>query len=1075
MNGVNKLIAAAGLAISCGSAAAQTSFWIAGDGNWNNPAKWTAGVPNATTANAIIADPGGYIITLNLSISLATLQKVIPGPQINMLPGTFIDLYGGTFANDGATVVNTSASNAATAIRFHTVNHTIGADPGEFGELTLNAYAPNLDTAYLQSDPGITVTNDEDHVINGCGNIYARMNNLGLIDADMPGRTLQLLADPKSNGGVISASAGATLSLSGFALTQGPPFGVLVADDGTINIAGCTISGGDLNSAGAGVVRFTGSSTITDLSGNASPLVNPGVTLSTNGAIVLTGDTLVNASASNNSTYIYAATNTIWDDGVITLNAYAPNLDTAYIQSAGGALFTNNATVRGRGRIYANFRNNATVETGAGAILELLSLPKSSRGVVRAVSGGSLVVTGITLTNNADSVDGQLVADAGIVYLNSCTISDGLMNALNSGRFVVSASSTLAGGVSGSGPIDVNPGQILVINHPAWSHAGTVLINPTASNAGTYIRFDQNCSATNLTVNLNAYAPNLDTSYVQTNGAAVATFEPSTSITGRGRIYGATVHNGPITVNGSANTIELLSLSKTNNATAKAENDGLLRVTGITLSQGASGQLLADNASVQINSSTISGGQTNAANTGRVAVIAPSTFAGGVSGSGPLDVNTGQVLVLNQPAWNHAGEVLVNPTASNAGTYLRFDQNCTVSNATLRLNAYAPNLDTGYLQSNGPAVLTIDSTSLVTGHGRIHGFATNNGTITATGSGKTIELLSTPKTNNATAKAENAGLLRVTGIALAQGAAGQLLADNASVHLNSATISGGQINAVNAGSVDVVASSTFNSGVSGSGTINVHTGQLLALNQPSWNHVGTLLINPAASNAGTHLRLDQATTLHNITVQLNRYAPNSDTAYIHANGSFAGTFGPTASLAGAGRVYGAWNMGGTFAPGRDAGTRYNIDVAGSVSFQSTGVLATDIGGASAFGQVTGAGSVNVAGTIRARLVNAFSPSPGQTFDVVSVTTRNGTFAATDFDRFPEGPQRFVVSYPAGKVRLHARKCPADWNADGFVNGDDYDSYSELFEAGDPAGDFNNDGFVNGDDYDAFASAFEAGC
>lgn len=54
-------------------------------------------------------------------------------------------------------------------------------------------------------------------------------------------------------------------------------------------------------------------------------------------------------------------------------------------------------------------------------------------------------------------------------------------------------------------------------------------------------------------------------------------------------------------------------------------------------------------------------------------------------------------------------------------------------------------------------------------------------------------------------------------------------------------------------------------------------------------------------------------------------------------------------------------------------------------------------------------------------------------------------------------------------------CPADFNADGFVNGDDYDAFAELFDAADPAADFNADGFVNGDDYDLFAESFDIGC
>ncbi|MFO0833929.1 MAG: hypothetical protein U0638_03085 [Phycisphaerales bacterium] len=60
----------------------------------------------------------------------------------------------------------------------------------------------------------------------------------------------------------------------------------------------------------------------------------------------------------------------------------------------------------------------------------------------------------------------------------------------------------------------------------------------------------------------------------------------------------------------------------------------------------------------------------------------------------------------------------------------------------------------------------------------------------------------------------------------------------------------------------------------------------------------------------------------------------------------------------------------------------------------------------------------------------------------------------------------TVTYPS---------CPADFNHDGFVNGDDYDAFAVLFDAADPGADFNHDGFVNGNDYDDFAGAFDAGC
>ena len=61
------------------------------------------------------------------------------------------------------------------------------------------------------------------------------------------------------------------------------------------------------------------------------------------------------------------------------------------------------------------------------------------------------------------------------------------------------------------------------------------------------------------------------------------------------------------------------------------------------------------------------------------------------------------------------------------------------------------------------------------------------------------------------------------------------------------------------------------------------------------------------------------------------------------------------------------------------------------------------------------------------------------------------------------------------AQLFAGGCPGDFNADGFVNGDDYDAFAGSFDAGAPSADVNGDGFVNGDDFDVFALAFEGGC
>lgn len=70
----------------------------------------------------------------------------------------------------------------------------------------------------------------------------------------------------------------------------------------------------------------------------------------------------------------------------------------------------------------------------------------------------------------------------------------------------------------------------------------------------------------------------------------------------------------------------------------------------------------------------------------------------------------------------------------------------------------------------------------------------------------------------------------------------------------------------------------------------------------------------------------------------------------------------------------------------------------------------------------------------------------------------------------EGGQVMALYYP-GAVQL----CPADANADGFIDGADYGSFVEQFESGADSADFNGDGFLDLFDYIDFVAAFEKGC
>ncbi len=78
---------------------------------------------------------------------------------------------------------------------------------------------------------------------------------------------------------------------------------------------------------------------------------------------------------------------------------------------------------------------------------------------------------------------------------------------------------------------------------------------------------------------------------------------------------------------------------------------------------------------------------------------------------------------------------------------------------------------------------------------------------------------------------------------------------------------------------------------------------------------------------------------------------------------------------------------------------------------------------------------------------------------------------------------WIVGYghtAAGKVtgyvlKQRAGSCPADFDGNGFVNGDDFDGFVLEFYWGTSLADFDRNSFVNGDDFDGFVLAFEVGC
>lgn len=87
--------------------------------------------------------------------------------------------------------------------------------------------------------------------------------------------------------------------------------------------------------------------------------------------------------------------------------------------------------------------------------------------------------------------------------------------------------------------------------------------------------------------------------------------------------------------------------------------------------------------------------------------------------------------------------------------------------------------------------------------------------------------------------------------------------------------------------------------------------------------------------------------------------------------------------------------------------------------------------------------------------------------------RAGQYTAELFGRSEGGGFPFTGSFETSFALVVG--CLGDFNADGFITGEDFDGFADAFAAGTLDSDFDGDGFVTGDDFDAFVVAFESGC
>ncbi|MCX5691993.1 MAG: hypothetical protein NTV94_19725, partial [Planctomycetota bacterium] len=130
------------------------------------------------------------------------------------------------------------------------------------------------------------------------------------------------------------------------------------------------------------------------------------------------------------------------------------------------------------------------------------------------------------------------------------------------------------------------------------------------------------------------------------------------------------------------------------------------------------------------------------------------------------------------------------------------------------------------------------------------------------------------------------------------------------------------------------------------------------------------------------------------------------------------------------------------------------------------------------------GTAQLAGDLEVNLIDlgggAFNPQIGDSFEVLLARNGiSGTFANSPVSFANNAFYAWNVIYGPNTVTLQLDSirplpCPADFNQDGGVDGQDINAFFEAWEQGDSAADVNFDGGVDGIDVSVFFDAWEAG-
>lgn len=394
-----------------------------------------------------------------------------------------------------------------------------------------------------------------------------------------------------------------------------------------------------------------------------------------------------------------------------------------------------------------------------------------------------------------------------------------------------------------------------------------IIINLESSVSATLFDFEASgiLSGTG-TLRLNSAASR---SQLRTGASGVTlTNEGMHTIDGFGQISAELINNATVRANVPGNELLMLGSNKVNNDTMEAVATGIMDFNSLTLTQGPAGQVRASGlgSRIDLNSTTIVGG-TVSSDTGGTIELLSATFDGVNFSGGTMNLQNARTLnVLN--SISNDGTIVVNSEGSVSATQITF-KNSGAFNGSGEIVLNSVGSRARLLTDPGFA-MTNTTSHTIRGQGQIEANLINNGLVSADVPGVEMFMLVNEKTNNSTMEATNGGSLDFSSITVNNSGA-QIVADDpgSRIDLNSTTVIGGDLLALNGSVVDVMSASL--TGVNFEGLMNLRNARTLTITDSITNN-GAIVVNPEASVSATQISFANDGALNgNGSVELNSF------------------------------------------------------------------------------------------------------------------------------------------------------------------------------------------------------------